>query len=108
MTGRSISHYRILRRLGAGGMGEVYEAEDTDLHRNVALKILPEDLAAKPETLERFKREARALATLNHPNIITIYSVEQVDKTHFLTMELVEGRPLSDLIPKGGFNVEKL
>jgi len=108
MTGRSISHYRILRRVGAGGMGEVYEAEDTDLHRNVALKILPQDLAAKPETLERFKREARALAALNHPNIVTIYSVEQAEKTHSLTMELVEGRPLSDLIPPGGFSVEKL
>jgi serine/threonine protein kinase len=67
MIGQSISHYRILCRLGAGGMGEVYEAEDTDLHRKAALKILPKNLAAKPETLERFKREARALAALNHP-----------------------------------------
>jgi len=108
MIGQSISHYRILRRLGAGGMGEVFEAEDTDLHRKVALKILPEDLAAKPETLDRFKREARALATLNHPNIVTIHSVEQSDSTHFLSMELVEGRPLSELIPRGGFTVEKL
>ncbi len=107
MIGQSISHYRILRRLGAGGMGEVFEAEDTDLHRKVAVKILPQNLAAKPETLERFKREARALAALNHPNIVTIYSVEQADSTHFLTMELVEGRPLSELIPKGGFEVDK-
>jgi serine/threonine protein kinase len=67
MTGRSISHYRILRRLGAGGMGEVYEAEDSDLHRKVALKVLPQDLAAKPETLKRFKREACALTALNIP-----------------------------------------
>ncbi|MBI4660033.1 MAG: protein kinase, partial [Verrucomicrobia bacterium] len=108
MIGQSVSHYHILRRLGAGGMGEVYEAEDTDLHRKVAVKILPQSLAAKPETLDRFKREARALAALSHPNIVTIYSVEQSDKTHFLTMELVEGRPLGDLIPKGGFEVEKL
>ncbi len=108
MIGQSISHYRILRRLGAGGMGEVFEAEDTDLHRKVAVKILPQNLAAKPENLDRFKREARALAALNHPNIVTIFSVEQADTTHFLTMELVEGRPLSDLIPKGGFDVEKL
>src|SRR5258708_28030556 len=89
-------------------MGEVYEAEDSELHRRVAVKILPKNLAAKPETIERFKREARALAALNHPNIVTIYSVEQADSTHFLTMELVEGRPLSDLIPKGGFDVDKL
>ena len=108
MLGQSISHYRILRRLGAGGMGEVFEAEDTDLHRKVALKISPQELAAKPETLDRFKREARALAALNHPNIVTIYSVEQSDSTHFLSMELVEGRPLNELIPKGGFTVEKL
>src|SRR6185503_1225642 len=97
MIGQSISHYRILRWLGGGGMGEVFEAEDTDLHRKVALKILPPQLAANPETLARFKREARALAALNHPNIVTIYSVEQADETHFLTMEMVEGRPLNEL-----------
>ncbi len=108
MIGQTILHYRILRRLGAGGMGEVFEAEDTDLHRKVALKILPQELASKPETLDRFKREARALAALNHPNIVTIHSVEQSDSTHFLSMELVEGRPLSELIPRGGFTVEKL
>src|SRR5262245_9626644 len=104
----SISHYRLLRQLGAGGMGEVFEAEDLDLRRKVALKILPQDLAAKPQTLDRFKREARALAALNHPNIVTIYSVEQAGEAHFLTMELVEGRPLNELIPKEGFNVEEL
>lgn len=87
LIGQSISHYRILRRLGAGGMGEVFEALDTDLHRKVAVKILPGNLAAKPDILERFKREARAVAALNHPNIITIHSVEQADETHFLTME---------------------
>ncbi len=107
MIGQSISRYRILRRLGAGGMGEVYEAEDTELRRKVAVKILPKDLAAKPETLDRFKREARAVAALNHPNIVTIHSVEQSGDTHFLTMELVEGRPLGDLIPPGGFALEK-
>ena len=108
MIGQTLSHYRLVRRLGAGGMGEVYEAEDTDLRRKVALKILPKEMAAKPATLERFKLEARAVAALNHPNIVTIYSVEQAAETHFLTMELVEGRPLSELIPPGGFELGKL
>ena len=107
MIGQTISRYRILRRLGAGGMGEVYEAEDTELRRKVAVKILPKHLAAKPETLDRFKREARAVAALNHPNIVTIHSVEQSGETHFLSMELVEGRPLNELIPHGGFALEK-
>ena len=108
MVGTSISHYRILRKLGAGGMGEVFEAEDTQLGRRVALKVLPDTLAAKPEGLQRFKREARALATLNHPNIVSIFSVEEAQGHHFITMERVEGRPLSDLIPDSGFSLEKL
>ena len=108
IIGQSIFHYRILRKLGAGGMGEVYEAEDIDLNRKVALKILPEHLAAKPEILERFKREAHALAALDHPNIVAIYSVEQADSTHFISMELVEGRALTHLIPKDGFDLPTL
>src|SRR5262249_15474022 len=102
MIGHSLSHYRILSKLGAGVMGEVYEAEDIELGRRVAVKVLPEALSAKPQTLERFQREARALAALNHPNIVTIYSVEQAAGHHFITMEKVEGRPLDKLIPERG------
>ena len=87
MIGRTLSHYRITDRLGAGGMGEVYLAEDTKLKRRVALKILPADLAADPGRLARFQGEAEALAALNHPNIVTIYSVEYTDGVHFITME---------------------
>ena len=108
MVGKSVSHYRITAKLGAGGMGEVYEAEDTELRRKVALKILPEELAADPERLERFKREARAVAALNHPNIVTLHSVEEADGVHFLTMELVEGQSLDQAIPEGGFDLERL
>lgn len=89
-------------------MGEVYEAEDPTLRRRVALKLLSPRLASHPEALERFKREARALAALNHPGIVTIYSVEEDQGTHFLTMELVEGRPLSDVIPGGGCDLGQL
>jgi Tol biopolymer transport system component len=98
----SLGHYRILQPLGEGGMGEVYAAEDTRLHRTVALKVLPRLLAVDPERRLRFEREAQAIAALNHPNIVTIHSVEEVDGTPFLTMEMVEGHPLSELIPRGG------
>ncbi len=107
MIGQSLSHYRILAKLGSGGMGEVYEADDTQLGRRVALKVLPEGLASNPDNLERFKREARALAALNHPNIVTIYSVEEADGHHFITMERVMGRALSQIIPKDGLDLEK-
>jgi non-specific serine/threonine protein kinase len=89
-------------------MGEVYEAEDTDLSRKVALKILPATLAAEPRALERFRQEARALAALNHPNIVTIYAVEQVGEANFLSMELVQGERLADLIVNEGLSVERL
>ena len=102
MIGRTLSHYRIVSELGAGGMGVVYLAEDTVLGRQVALKILPAEMAQSPERLERFRREARVIAALNHPNIVTIYSVEEADGVHFLTMELVEGRQLGALIEPGG------
>ena len=92
--------YQILESIGVGGMGEVYVAEDGKLSRKVALKVLPPEMAARPERLMRFEREAKAVAALNHPNIVTIYSVEKADDLHFLTMELVEGKTLSELIPK--------
>ncbi|MGD8817888.1 MAG: protein kinase, partial [Acidobacteriota bacterium] len=105
MIGSQLNHYKILEKLGTGGMGEVYVAEDTRLNRRVAIKILPEDLAADPERRERFEREAQTIAALNHPNIVTIYSVEESDGLHFITMELVEGRSLGDLVPDGGMKL---
>jgi serine/threonine protein kinase len=102
MIGQTLGHYKILEKLGAGGMGEVYLAEDTTLERHVALKILPAELASDPDRLARFEREAKTLATLDHPNIVTIHSVEEAKGVRFLTMQLVEGRRLTDLIPKGG------
>ena len=85
MIGETLSHYKILDKLGAGGMGEVYRAEDTTLKRQVALKVLPPDLASSQERLERFQREAETLAALDHPNIVHIYSVEDAAGIHFIT-----------------------
>ena len=101
-SGHQLLHYRIVSRLGAGGMGEVYRAEDTKLGRVVALKVLPADTAADPTRLVRLQQEARALAALDHPNIVTLLSVEEDDGVHFLTMTLVEGQTLTKLIPPGG------
>jgi serine/threonine protein kinase/membrane-associated phospholipid phosphatase len=103
--GRRLGHYAIQDRLGRGGMGEVLLALDTRLGRKVALKILPAEFVADEERLSRFQREARALAALNHPNIVTIYSVEQVEGFHFLTMELVEGQSLRQLMPRAGMDL---
>ncbi len=103
--GTELAGYRILYKIGEGGMGVVWKALDTRLDREVALKVLPEELAADPDRLKRFKREARALAALNHPGVVTIHSVEEVDDLHFITMELVEGRPLDELIPEDGFTL---
>jgi TolB-like protein/Flp pilus assembly protein TadD len=108
MTGRILGHYRILTKLGEGGMGEVYRATDTTLGRDVALKVLPADMASSPERLERFRREAKALAALDHPGIVTVYSVEEADGVHFLTMQLVEGQPLDRLIPGTGLPIERV
>jgi serine/threonine protein kinase len=107
MIGRTLAHYRIIAAIGAGGMGEVYRATDTKLGRDVALKVLPAEMAASPERLERFRREARAVAALNHPHIVTIYSVEEEGGVHFLTMELVEGQSLDHLIAGGGLPRER-
>lgn len=106
MIGKSLLHYRILDKLGAGGMGEVYKAEDTRLKREVALKVLPAEMAENPERLQRFQREAELVAALNHPSIVTIYSVEEAEGFHFLTMEMVTGQTLSELVPPGGMKLE--
>jgi serine/threonine-protein kinase len=102
VIGRTLRHYRILRALGVGGMGEVYAAEDTRLPRQVALKVLPADSVHDADRLQRVQREAHALAGLNHPNVITIHSVEEDEGVHFLTMEIVEGQTLAVMIPAGG------
>jgi hypothetical protein len=102
-----LAHYRILKPLGAGGMGEVYLAEDTRLERKVAVKILPRHLASDPDRLGRFELEAKALAALNHPNIVTIYSVEEANGVHFLTIELIDGVTMAEKIPEGGLVLEE-
>jgi serine/threonine protein kinase len=94
MIGKTLNHFKVLDRLGKGGMGEVYVAEDGKLKRRVALKVLPEEVARDAARLDRFQREAESIAALNHPNIVTIYSIEEADGIRFLTMELVEGMPL--------------
>src|SRR5438270_7806196 len=107
-SGAKLGPYEIQSPLGAGGMGEVYRATDTKLGRDVALKVLPAEMAHDPERLSRFRREAKALAQLDHPNIVTIYSVEESEGVHFLTMQLVEGLPLDRLIPERGLSVEQI
>ena len=108
MVGRTLAHYRITAALGAGGMGEVYRAVDTTLGRDVALKVLPPALADSPERMERFRTEAHALAALDHPGIVTVYSVEEADGVHFLTMQCVDGHRLDQLIPHDGLPLERL
>src|SRR3989454_7891183 len=94
MIGAEISHYRILSKLGEGGMGEVYLAQDTKLDRKVALKILPAEVAAHPDRMKRFVQEAKAASALNHPNIITIYEIDDTGSGHFIATEFIDGETL--------------
>jgi serine/threonine protein kinase len=98
MIGQKILHYKILEKLGAGGMGEVYLAEDTKLNRRVAIKFLPKRIASNSEERQRFETEAKAAAALNHPNVAHIYSIEEADDQLFIVMEFVDGRDLKELI----------
>ena len=107
LIGRTLNHYRVLEDLGAGGMGRVYLAEDTRLGRNVALKILPPEMASDAERLERFEHEARVVAGLSHPNIVTLHSIEEADGIRFISMERVEGKTLRQLIPKDGLPLKR-
>jgi len=105
--GTCLGSYGIVSALGSGGMGEVYRAHDARLGRDVALKILPDTMARDPDALARFEREARAVAALNHPHIVTIYSTEEHAGVRFLTMEVVEGLTLDRLIPAGGIALDR-
>ena len=107
MIGTTLSHYKILEKIGSGGMGDVYLAEDTRLARKVALKVLPPELAESEQRRARFKREAQAIAALDHPNIVQVFSVEEAEGTHFITMQLVQGKTLTELLPKNGFPLNK-
>lgn len=105
--GQSLLQYRLVEKIGEGGMGAVYRATDTKLERDVALKVLPADLAADPERLERFQREAKAVAALNHPHIVTLFNIEHDGDTHFLTMELVQGTSLDRMLTPGDLPCRK-
>jgi len=107
MIGKTLSHYKIIEKIGQGGMGVVYRAEDTNLSREVAIKVLPEQFTKDPQRLARFEREAKLLASLNHPNIAAIYGLEEADGVRFLALELVEGETLAERVAKGPVPVKE-
>jgi len=107
MIGKTLGHYQITEKLGAGGMGEAYRAEDTILARQVAIKILPDIFAGDPEWLARFEREAKLLASLNHPKIASIHGLEEAEGKRFLVLELVEGETLAERLHKGPIPIEE-
>src|ERR1051325_5445509 len=104
----TLSHYRIVSKLGAGGMGEVYLAEDTKLNRKVALKILPAEFASQRHRMQRFVQEAKAASALNHPNIITIYEIDKTDSRHFIALEFIEGKTLRKRLKRTEMKIDQV